>query len=57
MKPILTAFLLLSAFLSGAQTAPDWNPTPTPSSGSLIAKANLIALLGDFGLACQDLNN
>ena len=25
MKPFLTAFLLLSAFLSGAQIAPDWN--------------------------------
>ena len=49
--------LFLTAFLSGAQTAPDWNPTPTPSSGSLIAKTDFISLLGDFGLACQDLIN
>ena len=57
MKLFLTAFLLLSAFLSGAQTAPDCPPMPKTNSGSLIAKADLIALLGDFGLACQDLNN
>ena len=41
MKPFLTAFLLLSAFLSGAQIAPDWNPTPTPSSGTMLGQATL----------------
>ena len=35
MKPILTAFLLLSAFLSGAQTAPDWNRCMASESAAL----------------------
>ena len=33
MKPILTAFLLLSTLLSGAQTAPGWNRCMAKESG------------------------
>ena len=38
MKPPLTAFLLLIFCQLGAQDAPDWNPTPTPSSGTIVAQ-------------------
>jgi len=38
MKPLLTAFLLLTPLFAGAQTVPAWTPTPTPSSGTIVAQ-------------------
>ena len=38
MKPLLTAFLLLTPLFAGAQDAPAWTPTPTPSSGTVVAQ-------------------
>ena len=38
MKLRLTAILLLLPFYLCGQAAPDWNPTPTPSSGTVVAQ-------------------
>ena len=41
MKLHLIVFLLFSAFYSSAQSAPDWTPLPTPTSGTLLGQATL----------------
>ena len=43
MKLRLTAILLLLPFYLCGQAAPDWNPTPTPSSGTVVGQVSRAA--------------